>query len=414
MAFIFLDGGPYQFTFFTVFVGVYATLQCLRNRSGRPLAALALILFLGSGLAAIKLFPVWQTVSQFPRTVTESNFYGAPFSIKAPAFLYQAFLARSQEHSADLWMPYILNVGSYVGLLPMLFAIVGIIAFWRQRWVEIVTAVLFIWITLGSVMSWTPWDLLDKLPGLSMLRVPSRFNVFVLLLIALLAALGLQVLAQRWGNIDKSKLFCGIILMVVAADLLWVNGEVFKVAFSIPPVAVQRHDKFINYRISPFWPNYKGSILYKTFPNWPSALYPAVLENRGVIENYRTIPFPSHALAFGARGYRGEVRFLDGEGGLVDYMLTPNVIAARTTGRAGTLVFNCNYDGGWKCKGSAGAAVFDQNGLLAVRLSEGQKMVMLSYRPFSFVLGASVSFLFLAGFAAFPLFRKKVPIKFFR
>lgn len=293
LAFLFLDGGPYQFAFLTVFLGIYTTFIAIKYKNTRPIITLALVFIIGVSLSSIKLYPVYETIKKYPRNTSEINFYGAPFT---PTFLdicNQMFVSRNQTHRPDAWMPYILNVGCYVGWIPHILAFTTMIMRPYRNWPLYATAIIFFWISLGPAAPLNLWGILHKLPGFASLRVPSRFNVFVILLLALLSGEGMQIIKEKMPKNQCYRFIPIFIMAIIAIDLLWVNGKTFKVAFSVPPLEVQTNDSFRQYFKSPYNIEYRKRALYKTFPNWPSAAFPAVLENRGVINNYRTIPFDS-------------------------------------------------------------------------------------------------------------------------
>lgn len=434
LAFIFLDGGPYQFAFLAVFLGVYTLLLLLKKRSFLPMSVLFVIFLIGVGLASIKLFPVLETVSRYPRTPMKLNFYGAPTIPGAGELLYQAFLSRAQSHDPDAWMPYILNVGCYVGLLPILLAIVAIGARLKRLWFQVVLLLFFGWIMLGTVFSYTPWAVLSQLPGLSMLRVPSRFNLFVLLVLALLAAEGMQVLIrliskQGSTNTKLRRLIPALLIAIIAADLIWVNGDVLQKAFLIPPVKVESRtaeksdgseelgtasSEFKYYAKSPYLDTYKATALYPTFPNWVGAAYPAMLENRGVMETYRTIHSEAFALPFTHENYKGEAVINGRQGEVLNLERTPNRITVHTNGKGNLLFINQNFDKDWECTAPEGATITEGNGLITVKLIPGQTEYVLVYRPGSFFLGAAVSlltlFFMVASWFWLQLARKSVPV----
>jgi uncharacterized membrane protein YfhO len=399
-ALIILDGGPYQFALFGVFLGVYVLVQAIDERSAKPLAGFVAI---GTGavlLAAIKLLPVFELVSRYPRETTEDPFYGAPFQPGAIDLLYQMFLSRAQAHDPAMWMPYVLNVGSYVGLVPLLLALLACAVAFRKNVAWIASGGIALWLSLGSAAPVDLWHLLHGLPGFSMLRVPSRFNVYVLLAIAMLAGAGLQILRSKITNEKHAQLACVAIVVAVAANLAFVNGDIFKVAFSVPPLETQpRGDLTQHYAYSPFIARYQEAALYPVHPNWPSGSYPAVLENRGVRWAFKTVPFPSHALSREDAGYRGEA-FFDAAGAKVNRSdLTPNRVRVETEGSGGLLRLNINYDPGWKSVGDVSLSVAEFDGTLAVSIPEGAQEVVLAYRPTSFYAGAAVSFVTLLAFA---------------
>ena len=391
-AFLFLDGGPYQFAMLSAFVGLYALARALESRTARPLLALAAILALGIGLGAIKLLPVLETVFRYPRETVEANFYGAPFTPTAMEILHQMLVARSQAHDPEAWMPYILNVGCYVGWVPLLLALGAAVAQPRRNALLTLFALGFSWIALGPAAPLDVWELLHRLPGFSMLRVPSRFNVVVLLCLGLLAGSGLDLLRRQWVKRERwTRPAAWALLALVAADLSAVNGEIFKVAFSIPPLHLTEHPEMTHYWRSPYLQVYRRRALYPTFPNWPSAVYPAVLENRGVIATFQTIPFRPHALPFSHPLYRGEAWFREPGLEIRSLRVTPNRVRAETGGKAGTLVFNTNFDAGWIVRGKSDLAPFSEGGLLAVKLPPGVRVVELAYRPTVFLVGSAIS-----------------------
>ena len=407
MAFVFLDGGPYQFVFFMIFACVYTLFRDLRVRRLSVFPALCMVFVFGAGLAAVKLFPVYETVKAHPRKIVEDNFYGAPFKPTASGLLYQAFLSRDQEHSPRVWMPYRLNVGCYLGWVPVLLALLALGFRGRRRWPLIVTGLFFLWTMVGTAVSFSPWDLLKGLPGLSMLRVPSRFNIFVVLVIALLAGEGLECFRERFRKHRITPWLAGLVVLLVGVDLIWVNGRIFKVAFSIPPVKVEKEKDFKQYMFSPFFETYKKTVLYELYDHWICADYPAVLQNRGVIESYRTIPFLSYAIPFDFQTYRGEAWFEVGGGRVRSVRITPNRIRVETNARGGLLVINQNYDPGWKAELPHRSIVTTFQGLLAVELPPSRSDAVLIYRPASVIKGAWCSLFFLVSLIAILFFAKK-------
>lgn len=111
--------------------------------------SLILIFFMGISMASIKLFPVYEMVNTYPRDARELNFYGAPFTPTALELFNQMFLSRNQVHRPKTWMPYILNVGCYVGWIPLILAFGAIITRPRRNWPLFLTAIILSWIMLG-------------------------------------------------------------------------------------------------------------------------------------------------------------------------------------------------------------------------------------------------------------------------
>jgi len=396
-AFLFLDGGPYQFAFFGIFALVYAGALAWERRSINPLYALAIISLIGAGFAAIKLVPVSDIIAQTPRSTVDVNFYHAPFTPTAIEILQQMFVSRAQAHDPNLWMPYILNVGCYVGWVPLLLVAYAVMANPRRNglWLAVGGGVL--WIALGPAIPINLWALLHELPFFSALRVPIRFNVYVLLILALLAGEGLNQIARlsarREAGATHVHAIAAAILLLVAVDQAWVNGEIFRVAFSIPPIEVGERGEFSYYKKSPYTQIYEESALFPTHPNWKrKSAYPAVLENRGVIGAYRTVKTKPYVTSASSSRYRGEVWALDSPAArILEHEITLNTRRVRTNGRAAHIIFNSNYAPGWKTSTPGVEDPRPVHGLLAVEVPEGIHELEVHYRPPAFVLGAFIS-----------------------
>lgn len=409
---IVLDGGPYQFAFFGVFLAVYAIARSVEMRGLRPLVGLVSIGGVAVGLAAIKLIPVFELVGRYPRETNEDPFYGAPFTPGALDSFFQMFLSRDQAHDPQLWMPYVLNVGSYVGIVPLLLVGLAIYAVPRKHVSWILSGFFALWVSLGPAAPIDLWHFLHQLPGLSMLRVPSRFNVYALLCIALLAGVGLGVLREKLANPTRARIASLIICIAVAANLIFVNGAIFKVAFSIPPLELETRGDFRqHYSYSPFIERYRKAALYDVHPNWPSGSYPAVLENRGTRWAFKTLPFPSAALSAEDPGYWGEAAIASGNGTITGLSLTPNRVRVSTDGGGGLLKLNINYDPGWQVVGGEPLSLAEFDGVIGINLPRARETVELAYRPRAFFVGAAISVLTLMGIVYVFWMRRRAETK---
>jgi uncharacterized membrane protein YfhO len=288
-------------------------------------------------------------------------------------------------------MPYILNVGCYVGWIPLLLAGLAIGADMRRHVLWLLLLGVFLWIAIGSAAPIDLWALLHNVPGLAALRVPSRFNVFVLLLLALFAGKGLEVLRERLAGRAVLRFAPAVIVVFVALDVGYINGGVFKVAFSIPPIEVAPLGPFVQYYKSPYLDRTKSSALFPTFDNWPCCAYATLLENAGVINNFRTITFRSDTIPSDNPMYRGEAWFAEGAGRVTDVSVTPNAVAIETNGLGGVLVFNINYDPDWKVANRPDLVPYARAGRVALEVPEGARNLGIAYRPAAFFVGAAVS-----------------------
>jgi uncharacterized membrane protein YfhO len=390
-AFLFLDGGPYQFAFLGVFLALYISLLVIQGKSLRTPAAAAIIVTLGISVASIKLIPMYETVTQYPREGGEFGFYGLTEPPRASSMLYQMFLSRNQRHDPGDWMPYKLNVGCYVGWIPLLLACAGVCFSLRRNWPLILAGLVTFWIMLGPSAPVDIWHLLQKLPLLHMLRIPSRFNVFVLFTIALLAGEGMERLQEKAHKMQRARFIPLFTVALIALDLLWVNGKVFRVAFCIPPLPAESNGDFKNYAQSPYLEHYRNRAVYHIFHNLRSAVLPAVRENRGVIDTFSTINCVAHAFSFDDPSYRGEAWIEEEAGKVLRVAITPNRIKVETNGAGKTLLINQNYDSGWRARGKQTVAISSRNGLISADISPGQREIEFVYFPSSFLAGALIT-----------------------
>jgi hypothetical protein len=387
LALLWLDGGPYQQAFSVLFVGAFACARAAARRRAAPLVAAAAAGALALLLAAVQIVPVAETVRDHPRPTPERLAY---FGLAAPPgaidVLRQALVARDQTHEPSDAAPFRINVGTYVGVLPLVLAAAALLLAPRQgAWLGALLAAS-LWLMLSEELPVGPWELLHRLPGFSSLQLPARFNLFVLLVVALLAAQGLARLAARARWVAPAA------LALVAADLFWVDAPVYRVAFAVPPIPVERRSERVQYHRSPYAEVYAERVTVPVRPAWPSAAFPATLENAGVVDTYLDLLHPRAAIPFDAPDYPGaEVFAVRGTSQVRSLELTPNRVHAVVEGGGGRIVVNQNFHRGWKVLAPPGARLGVHRGLLAVDVPAGRMELRLAFAPGSFRIGATIS-----------------------
>ncbi len=409
LAFSWLDGGAYHYLFVPFFVGIYAIGLSHQERSLRPLIAVAAFGGVALGLAAIEIVPVAESVALFPRkTASVNNYYGAPFVPTAIDLFYQAFLSRDQAHRQELWMPFILNVGSYVGILPLLLAGVGA-ALRPVRVVPIaVSFVLMLLVCLGGTLPIDLWALLHQLPGFDSMMVPMRLRILPLFCIGILAGAGLQAVSRSAGLAKAGPGLAIATIAWVAIDLFLVNAPVYKVAYSVPPMNIERRADFGHHDLSPYRKIYKQTALYPLWPNVPTAVFPAVLENAGVAREGFPLTWPHRAIPFEHPKYPGAEIISVGPGSkLLGHSVSPNRLSFSVRGDGGTVVINQNYWPGWQVVSGEARLVYSHRGLLGVLLPEGEQTLVLEYRPASFRVGAALTLATLFGFGGLAVWSRQ-------
>jgi arylsulfatase len=387
-----MDGGPYQLGFVPIFVAMWAVVTAAAERSLRPLG-----LALGAGglgvlLAAIKIFPVVAFGQAFPRaTPPENHYFGAPFAIDTAATLWQMLLSRAQDHDPSAWMPFRINVGAYVGWLPLFLALLGLALCPRRglRWLALLLGSLVI--ALSATLPVNVWTTLHELPGYSSMKIAARFNVFVLLTISVLAGLGADALARRGRGWMLGVVAGGVL---TALDLLLVNAPVLDVAFSVPPVTLARDGRdFVHVTRSAYGDVYARTAMRPIWPNWPNATLPYVRANVGVVQSYPDMPYPRRVAPSDQPEYPGaEVFAFEGNVRVVASTWTPDVVTLVVEGDGGVVLVNRNAQRGWTLVNAPdGVTLDDAIGLLALHVPPGRHAITLAFHPPFFALGAGLS-----------------------
>ena len=392
LALAFLDGGPYHYVLVPAFLASYAAVLALEGRSLRPLVALPIVGALGVGLAAVEIFPTVEMTLAYPRpTEARTDYYGAPFEPTVGRILYQAFLSPAQAHDARRWQPFFLNVGAYVGILPLLLALAALGLRARRAWPWALLTVGWLVVCLGGALpaAVDPWPLLHRLPGLDSLKIPMRFRILPLLTLAVWAAHGLQALGEIPWLRRARRVALPLVVAVIGVDLALVNGAVFRSAFVVPPIPVEP-ERTLRYEPHRLYRNtYRRTAVEPIFPNWPTGALPAVLANQGLIFEFWPREWPHATVASSSPAYPGVEAFpVAGSSRIVSFVRTPNHVSLRVVGGGGVLAVNQNYQPGWKA--SLGQALPWQ-GLLAVRAPKGAHEIRLDFRPTAFLAGAAVS-----------------------
>ncbi|MGH0033412.1 MAG: hypothetical protein ACQGVK_00135 [Myxococcota bacterium] len=396
LALCWLDGSVYNYVVVPIFLGLYAGLVSLQQRSVRPLVAVSIIGVLAAGVAAIEIVPVAEMVFEHPRRAgPANNYYGAAVQPGALELLYRAFLSRQQAHDAEAWMPLVVNVGAYVGVLPLVLAALALALRPRAVWPWAACCVAMLLICLGEATPVDPWRWLRRLPGLDSMQIPMRWRIVPLLCLAMLAGFGLQAAAERlrpWaGRRPVLRFAPAAVAAVVALDLFAVNAPVFETAYVVPAIETTPGE-FHHLARSPYRSVYRETAIRPIWDNWPTASFATIRENRGVLLEFWPMVWPRLAVPADRSDYPGaELAPLRPDTEVTRFEITPNRLSASTRGAGGTIVINQNYQPGWRVVEGDGARITSQGGLLAVRVEAGEQTFQLAYRPPTFLLAAALS-----------------------
>ncbi len=186
-------------------LAVYGALRCWKAFPGSRVAVsdarhvvaiVASVALTGLALAAAQLVPLAELgpLSARAGSFPYSDVAGQSFTPFGLVQLVLPYVFRGPGHQQwGLWTHW--ESYLYVGLAPLVLATVAI-AHWRRR-------AIALWLVIGalallvSMGQYTPLDLfwlLWRIPGLGWLRAPGRFELAVVLALAMLAAHGMAIL----------------------------------------------------------------------------------------------------------------------------------------------------------------------------------------------------------------------------
>jgi hypothetical protein len=345
--------------------------------SARPLIALALAAIFAAGLGAAKYAPMLEVMASQPRP-GDANFTN---SLGA---LNQMLLSRNQDRnrqSLNGWGFW--ESGAYVGYLFGTLAVIALV--FPRRAIPWIFAGLFLFeLARGAFQPDSLWIQLQRLPVFSSTRLPSRFLIPFVLMVAVLAGIGIDALTIRGSS--AALAVCVFLVVLGAADMFVVstpNLRYFATAGTNPPETAR--SDFVQYLR-------------------PDALAQSsvIRRHEGVVNCYVYTGWPTNAKGQNEVGYRGE-QYLLGPGTAKLAQWTPNRLEYVVDApEPSVLIVNQNYDPSWRVMSGA-SNTFSHDGLLAVPVPAGKSRIVLRYISKAAVGGMIVSI--LTAFAAFVVFR---------
>lgn len=366
--FSFGEGGAEAVIHLAPLLVVLALCEVVSRRSLRPVYFLALAGIFALGFSAAKLLPTIELVRERSRV---------PWG---PAWIMwhdlpDIFFARDQVGLA-LKDRFFIEFGDYISPAFVALAIAAIAMFRRRVIPWLLSAwVLFLFIRGDNcVIPLYSW--LRDIPYMSMLRLSSRFLIPFTLCVAMLAALGVDEAARRFGTAAR---WAAIALIAIGTiDSLLVGTPFLAQAFERPPHHVD------------------SSPVFRQFADWDVFDQTVVSQaNMGFVHCYEYTPWKTSVVAYNEKGYRGE-QYMDGPGTVLLLEWTPNRLVYEVdTPAPSLLVINQNHEPGWRLARGAGR-VISSGGLLAVAVEKGHQQVTLVYRGWPFEAGCVVSLLTLA------------------
>jgi hypothetical protein len=388
------SGGIYPLPHTVLALALYATAVAVRERSARAILVLAASGVLAIGLAAPKLLPMLETFKRAPRTIESQE-------ILAPRQFWTLLTLREQTFHARPFRAHLAwhEYGMYLSVAGLVVLALAILFVWGRGATELkLVGLLFVALGFGAFHKAAPWSLLHAYaPFFKSQHVPFRFLYPAVLLLGLVAASGIGRLAEKRRWLDAALAAC---VLVFGIDVALVARKPMKEAMRMvaPPIDAAPEMHF----------DEKPPYRYRQL-DWVGPLYLAMLGNRGVIQCYGTPPFePKGARSVTDPRYRGEA-YVVGNGAPSETTAqveewSPNraVIALQGATAGSLVVYNMNYDDGWR---SDAGDVVSYDDKVAVRLRDARDAVTFVYRPTSLIVGTGVG-IFTCAACAFVFSRQ--------
>ncbi len=404
MLMIFFDTDSYAFGVMIFFMVAYGVMHLLLKKKWNMLAIAFVILAVTGMVGAVKFLPMVEFTSQYPQDRIDNN-SGYNFQT-----LWAGLESRDQGPYSQWFMPDqhpFFAYGMYIGILPLILGIVGILLYYRKYLPLALTMVIALVVAFGKNSMINLYALIKAIPLYDYFHEATRFNLVFLLAFSIFAGLALSRLESLKSiklntTVISKKTIQGIVLVILAVvviDLFVVTTPVLTKIFIAPPLVVRNESPSFMQVYSPYGSNpwTDGKVSQDLYYNvWGHAMYLNMEANLGTRDGncHGTVNMSAQAvnLANGTLNplYRGEIYLLNG-GTVNSWKFTPNVVTASVTASAAdVLVLNQNYYTSWRAKGAVGQA-FNYNGLVAVNVDSSTKEVEFYHSPKSFWVGLVVS-----------------------
>jgi hypothetical protein len=347
-----------------------------RRRDARVAIGLALVAaaaLLAAGLAAVRIWPIVDTLAVAPRVIagTAGNSLGKELGM--------LFLGPQDKTE---------NGSFYLGALAAPALLAGLLR--RRSLPMVIAATLWMWLAGGYDLHPSLFALLRELPIYSSLRYPERFLVPFALAAAVLAARGISwaeavVRARRRRAKGRSPRGRQVVLAIAAIAL------VVNVAPMVRQHAIHAEERPLS---TPPDESEPRPFHQARGTRWGLAYYEPM--QRGSLSCWEAYPVPQSPLL---RGDLENEEWLDdaSAGTLVERAWSPDRIDLDADlARPATVLVNQNWHSGWRA--SIGE-VESQHGLLGVAMPAGKNTLTLSFAPKSATGGGWTSFAALLAFA---------------
>lgn len=387
MGLVLFEGGTYPFplAFLLLFYDGLAWAAARPRQWWRVLRTGAVAGGLTLLIGAARLWPVYLTMSRFPRSTEIED-------SQTLANVIESLTAREPHPwvwgHRWVWAEY----GAFLGWGVLTLALFGaLLVVLRRRHAQLVVGgALFGAFAMGGVDDHWPWPLVHELPVYSNLHVPSRFHVLLTFYLTLLAGLALEH-ALRWMKrtvtaAGTQRFLATLAWLLVASVGLEILSNDIRIASRWDGPTLERPAEARFHLVGP-------QLYLERYATYPS-------RNVGTMACYDPVPWPISRHLW--VGDVPQVRLEPADAGeLLEFERTNHRARARVRLHApARALFNQNFDPDLRT--SVGSPI-DERGLLAVDLSVGEHEVRVSYDPADLPWSLLATFLGLGLAAALAL-----------
>lgn len=375
-----LTEGNYTFLYSAIIIGSVALMLTLLNRSVWPLIYGLVIGLFGLGFGALKLLPMAQQLTIYPKH---------PFGLEfISARMISGFLFSRHQ---DLYRPsgaefLFAEYGAYISIAFAALAVVGLFSRPLRTLPWVLPAFIFLSFTRGFTGDHSAVLLLRHLPLSQSAGLTGRYLIPFVFCAGVVAAHGTDFLCSRFGSWGRRT---AVVLITIGIVDNWLVGA--------PNLRYLFQGDIRQVAYSPDFRQY-----WVGNPGIQTEISQA---NMGSVncQGYGYCDIPENPLGYNQPGYRGEYYLLDA-GTVSQTLWTPNRLRYEVNVQAATsLVVNQNYYPGWRLTSGAGQ-LYAENGLIAVRLPLGRQQIELVYAPERILLAFGLT---IAALAALILIWRK-------
>ncbi|MFH1402837.1 MAG: hypothetical protein ABIH11_01035 [Candidatus Altiarchaeota archaeon] len=363
IALMYLEAHGYLFAYSLLVIGLHAFFKFATNLLSRqtslrrklmPLIIIPLIVSSTLLIGSVKIIPTLLYTQDYPHKFT-----------RQPGFqlstLEYALLNTSRISTSIYWH----NKSAYMGVIPILLALMGVVVMGRESIPLILALIIILWASFTTYAQINIWEMINKLPLYQHLRSPTRLIMLVVFIIAIFAGQGAK-------KVDRiSEKLTALLVTYCMITFVMYNSNVLYKAFIIEPYAVKRTGT--EFQQGYFSDKKRGQ---------NTNIFAHINANQGYLKDYDPVKKRNYAIDFRNKSYEGEAFMTSNNKAELTYF-SPNKFVVEP-GDDGVVVLNQNYVDGWSANGKEALKV---DGLVGAEATKEEGEVAFKYTPPGFYLG---------------------------